>query len=222
MKKNWELIAEKNDRIRYIQQKAYSPYSEFSVDGIHEFYEEIEMEMNAFYRYASIMYPMFEKEDVSQRQKEWFFNLFMHYLTDLEFRKGITWQTFECRQIDRAIRTGAYGKEVQKNFENLNNTEQQHILYGVNTQRQIGESVRLFAQSLVRILQDGVVYKNKMNSKELFFYINQKKSNELAGKIKLVEELLMPMDYTLRIFWENHFAVFGQTQTMKLEEIELL
>ena len=44
----------------------------------------------------------------------------------------------------------------------------------------------------------------------------------IIEKINLLVQLFQPLGYTLRIFWDKHFAVVGQAQTMKTDGIELL
>lgn len=53
-------------------------------------------------------------------------------------------------------------------------------------------------------------------------YVSNNENTEDAEVIALVQELFLPLGYELDIFWEKHFAVIGQEQTMQLDEIKLL
>lgn len=72
------------------------------------------------------------------------------------------------------------------------------------------------------VLHNGIVYKNELNKKELFIYISCKKNEEDISKIRLVRQLFEPIGYKSRVFWEQHFAVFGEKQTLRMDEIELI
>ena len=78
------------------------------------------------------------------------------------------------------------------------------------------------ADVMVRTLEKGIVYKNKCREKQILLYVSNNENTEDAEVIALVQELFLPLGYELDIFWEKHFAVIGQEQTMQLDEIKLL
>ena len=67
-----------------------------------------------------------------------------------------------------------------------------------------------------------ILYKNKCREKQILLYVSNNENTEDAEVIALVQELFLPLGYELDIFWEKHFAVIGQEQTMQLDEIKLL
>ena len=71
-------------------------------------------------------------------------------------------------------------------------------------------------------MQTGIIYKNKLDDKELYLYMNRKNNHTDEEQIEMIEKLFLPLDYRVRIFWENHFAVLGEAQTTLIDEIEIL
>ena len=58
-----------------------------------------------------------------------------------------------------------------------------------------------------------------INLEEIFYFSN-KKEPILCGLWRFANAY--PLDYRVRIFWENHFAVLGEAQTTLIDEIEIL
>ncbi len=221
MEEFWKRVNKNKDNIRFHQAASYSPYSEFSGNWIEE-KEQTHLHVNSFYRYDAIMQPLFGNKGIDKRKQEWIFDLYMHYLTELEYRTGTTRQELEIRQIANRLKDGIYGTEIQSAFEALTDEEQYYVTHMLYRQHTTRESVDKCADVLVTVLGDGIVYKNKNKEKQLMLYINKRKNEQDIRKIELICELFMPLGYDLRVFWENHFAVIGENQTMTIEEIELL
>lgn len=218
----WNRVTVKKECIHFLQAKSFSPYSEFSKQWIQEKGDRCELTINGFYRYDRIMEPLFRNETVSQEMKDWLFDVYMHYLTELEFRKGITWQEGKIWEHMRRLRDGVYGDEMREIFLELTGEEQYYIASTMERQASNRESVYLFSDCMVAVMHDGVVYKNKQRDKELLFYINQKKTSAGERKIAFMREMFMPLGYQLEVLWERHFGVLGYKQTLELGEIELI
>lgn len=219
----WRTVKEGKDKVRFYQAEVYSPYSEAAIDGIKKTEDQIiQITMNGFYRYDSIMQALFRKKMVTEKQQKWIFDIYMHYLTELEYRSGVTYQEYLLRSYWSDIEEGCYGDELKDAFSGLTEDEKYIIANSLYQQSNTGESVERFTDTLVAVLHNGIVYKNELNEKELYFYINNKKNEVDISKISLVQQLFQPIDYELRIFWEQHFAVLGEEQTMQIGEIELI
>lgn len=219
----WKVVCKGKDNIRFMQAESYSPYSEISMNGIQQMDDNLtQVSVNGFYRYDSIMQPLFGKKSIPDSQKAWLFDIYMHYLTELEYRSGTTYQDYLIRKFQMDLEEGMYGQEIQECFERLDKDEKFTVAHSLFCQQSTRESVERFADTLVAVLHNGVVYKNELNEKELYIYISSKKNDEDISKIYLVQQLFQPMGYESRIFWEQHFAVFGEEQTLRMDEIELI
>ncbi len=218
----WKRVKKQKENIRFRQAINYSPYSEFAGDWMEEQGEITRMSINSFYRYDSIMQPLFGNKEVDKRWQEWLFDLYMHYLTELEYRTGTTRQELEMRELATDLQKGIYGVSVREGYKELTEEEQYYIVHTLYRQRITRESVEKCADVLVTVLEDGILYKNREREKQLLLYLNKKENDKDVKKIGLICELFLPLGYDLRVFWENHFAVIGEKQTMTVDGIELL
>lgn len=222
MDRFWEKVAEKKENIRFYQSTSYSPYSEFSQNWMNEKEGIIKLGINSFYRYESIMQSLFSLTGIEERWREWIFDIYMHYLTELEYRTGVTIQEFEVRKYWNDLEKGIYGQKVKNIFDSLSSDNKYYISHTLWKQSKSRENVYKFADVLVTVLNGGIVYKNKFNEKQLLLYLNERENENSKDKIELLQQLFQPLGYNLRILWENHFAVLGEERTMIIDEIELL
>lgn len=219
----WRTVTKDKENIRFLQPCSFSPYSEISLNGIKTDSNGITwITVNGFYRYDSIMQPLFGKEGITVGQKNMLFDIYMHYLTELEYRTGVTCQEYLIRRLWSELENGSYGEDLCEIFNRLGNKEKYIIAHALQRQQRIGESVELFSDVLVSVLGTGIVYKNAINEKELLLYAGKKKNDNDTAVLTLIRKLFKPLDYELYIFWDYHFAVFGEKQTMAVDEIELL
>lgn len=218
----WKRTVDNQENIRFTQVTEYSPYCEASRKWIKEEGEITYLSVNAFYRYSEIMEPLFIKEDISMQLKNWLFDIYMHYLTILEWRSGVTVQEYEIQKIRVALEMGEYGQDISDTYMKLENEKKYYIAHMLYQQENTKESITKFADVLVNILQDGIVYKNRNDEKQILFYINKKENLRENNIIQMICNLFLPIGYDLRVFRETHFGVMGENQTMKIGEIELL
>lgn len=222
MNRFWEQVAERKANIRFYQSVSYSPYSEFSQNWMKEEEGIVQLGINSFYRYDSIMQPLFSRKGIEKKWREWLFDIYMHYLTILEYRTGMTIQEFQVRKYWDDLEKGIYGERVKDIFDSLSNNHKYYISHTLWRQSESRETVDKFAEVLVTVLNDGIIYKNKWNEKQLLLYLNESKNEESLAKVELLQQLFQPLGYNLHILWENHFAVLGEEQTMIIGELELL
>ncbi len=223
MEELWNTISRDKDKIRYHQAESYSPYSEFALNGIQQTPDGLtHITMNSFYRYDRIMQPLFGNQNISEKHREWLFDIYMHYLTALTYKSGVTYQEYEVRKRWFAIERGEYGEQMKSIFSGLSASQKYYIAHSLRQQQKNGASVSIFSETLVAIMQTGIVYKNELDEKELYLYMNRKNNREEEEQIEMIKKLFLPLDYKLRVFWEKHFAVLGETQTMVIDDIEIL
>lgn len=218
----WRRVAKDKNSIRFEQAKAFSPYSEFSKNWKEEKDGICKLTVNGFYRYDSIFEPLFSQDYIDEEKKAWLFDIYMHYLTELEYRKGLTYEVIRIREVMEELQNGFYGPKVSLMYQKLSIEDQYYIADAMIKQLQTKESIRIFSDVLVHIMRDGVVYKSKNREKELLYYINQSHEVWMEDKIEAIKELFLPLGYELEVFWEKHFAVLGFGQTMQVDEIKLL
>lgn len=218
----WHRTIDNKEKVRYQQAKVYSPYCEASKNSIKEERGITYLSVNGFYRYSAIMEPLFAKRGVSEEHKGWLYDIYMHYLTILEWRRGINGQEYEINKIRKELELGKYGENIVATYELLAREDKYYIAHMLYQQQKTRESINKFSDVLVAVLKNGIVYKDQNQEKQILFYINSKENVKENDIINMICELFLPMGYELRVFRETHFGVFGEEQTMRIDEIELL
>ena len=218
----WHRTIDNKEKVRYQQAKVYSPYCEASKNSIKEERGITYLSVNGFYRYSAIMEPLFAKRGVSEEHKGWLYDIYMHYLTILEWRRGINCQEYEINKVRKELEAGKYGESIAETYELLPREDKYYIAHMLYQQQKTRESIIKFSDVLVAVLNNGIVYKNQNQEKQELFYINSKENIKENKIIDMICELFLPLGYELRVFRETHFGVFGEEQTMRIDEIELL
>lgn len=222
MEEFWNSARGKMEDSRFIQAISYSPYTEFSSSWKEVKGRIQELTINGFYRYDKVMQPLFTNETVSKEVKDRLFDIYMHYLVELEYRNGVTDREKEIHAYMTELQDGFYGEEVRATYFTLTSKEQYTIAYLLMKQSNTRESIQKYSTGIVELLENGIVYKNRYNEKQLLIYVNNKKNEHDLNKIQMVDELFKPLEYETQVFWDNHFGVINEKQTMMIDEIELL
>lgn len=218
----WQRTIDNKEKVRYQQAKVYSPYCEAAQNSIKEERGITYLSVNGFYRYSAIMEPLFAKRGVSEEHKGWLYDIYMHYLTILEWRRGINGQEYEINRVREELEAGKYGESIAETYGVLPREDKYYIAHMLYQQQKTRESTIKFSDVLVAVLKNGIVYKNQNQEKQILFYINSKENIKENRIINMICELFLPLGYELRVFRETHFGVFGEEQTMRIDEIELL
>ena len=218
----WNTSTKRKDQVRYRQSRSYSPYSEFFSDWKTVKDGVTYLSINAFYRFDEVMEPLFHASAINEKQRDWLFDVFMHYLIELEFRTGATKAERDVHLMMDEIKNGCYRNEIARIYQGLSDKEKYYVAHLVMKQKETGESVFHFAEALSVLLENAIVYKNKFDDKNLLLYVGKRENAFDQGKIRLATELFEPLGYRLTVFWEKHFAVLEEKQTMEIDEIELL
>lgn len=218
----WNRAARDKDRIRYQQASSYSPYSEFFGEWMEEKQGVTYLTFNAFYRFDGIMEALFEKTELKIAHRDFLFDLYAHFLIELEFKSGLTKREFDVHDMMEAIINGEYGKTVARQYRLLDEKEKYYVAHELFSQEKTGASIERFVSVLTTLLGNSITYKNKFKVKELLLYVGNKENKNDQERIEMTKELFQPLGYSLNVFWETHFSVLDEKQTMEIGEIELL
>ncbi len=221
MNKIWEFMYENQEKIRYRQTEYFSPYYEVSQESIKETEEQTyQVSFNSFYRYEKVFEALFDI-DMKEESRELLFDCILHYLVCEEFKLGITGEEYEIRQCFHAIEQGVYGDHVQDMFLSLSKEKKHFIARTLYKQSRLRASVYLFAEAVTKILDNCVVYRNKLQPAVILVYIQEKNITNQQKILMALEELFLPLNYTMRIFKEKHFGVIEAEQTLEMDKIEI-
>lgn len=221
MNKIWEFMYENQEKIRYRQTEYFSPYYEVSQESIKEMEDQTwQVSFNSFYRYEKVFESLFDL-DIKEESRTLLFDCILHYLVCQEFKLGITGEEYNIRQYWAAIEQGVYGDAVQHMFQGLSKEKKHFIARTLYKQSRLCASVYLFARTVTGILDNCVVYRNKIQPTVILVYIQEKNISNQEKILLALEELFLPLNYTMRIFLEKHFGVIEAEQTLEMDQIEI-
>ncbi len=221
MNKIWEFLHKNQEKIRYRQAEYFSPYYEVFEEAIKMEKDHIyQVSFNSFYRYEEVFESLFDM-DIKEEYRELLFDCILHYLVGQEFQLGITRNEYYIRNYWKSIERGVYGENVQDIFASLSKEKKHFIARTLYQQSQMQSSVYLFARTVTGIIDNCVVYRNKIQPTVILVYIQEKNISFQQKMLTALEKLFLPLNYTMRIFQEKHFGVIQAEQTLEIDQIEI-
>lgn len=208
----WQQYDKNNKYI--IAQNLLSPYSE--VQGMVDGY----IEVNPLFRFEKIFRSLFSNNDsiLDINLKKEIENILIHYLTDLDFYYGMHKFVLEEEQIEKEIEKVFYGEKIKNIYTNLSKKEQMIILSLLNYKNKIDNKKSLFCEAVRKIFPKAIFYFYKEKRKFLL-YIAENDTEENIDKMLLIEDLFLDNICSLEVFWNKHFGIIGENNTMSINNI---
>lgn len=66
-----------------------------------------------------------------------------------------------------------------------------------------------------------MIYVKSEEQDELLLYIRQKQTEQNERKVRLVQEIFLPIGFHMEVYWQYHFGIIDAEETMKLDRIAL-
>jgi hypothetical protein len=187
--------------LKFVVAKSYSPYMELSDAYINFDKVEEEIEVNPYYRYYEVFKDLFNvnnEEDVELR--ETFFDIVMHFIANGDAMSGMTKQEYYLRFVIDDISKGILGDRIKEKFEVFNYNEK-----------------IIIAENVVKT----TIYANYETSDELLFYMPYVRTEINEAKMDFIKEFFLPIRFRTEIYWEEHFGVIEEDETMKIDSIAI-
>lgn len=211
------------EKIRFILAKHYSPYMEISFEDLNtKKLEELEVEINPYYRFYSIFKDLFHidfKEELELR--EVLLDVLMHYLASIDLKQGLCKSEYYRKFIANDLQSGIYGQRIAHVFKTMPYAEKNALLDGILMLYKTGVSQLIFRKIMGAIFKRSYIYQNQDAKDELLIYIGERKSEINKNKLQMICEIFLPLHTRLSIYWEYHFCIMEVPETSILDEIAL-
>lgn len=200
-----------------------SPYRETAFEDLNlAELSDPHIELNPLYRFSPIFSALFHANVTGYEQlSEMLFDLFMHYQTQLDLRRGLTRSEYYIRAILRDLMDGVYGESAAQAIMMFRKDEVKAILYRMLNLFQCGCLVSSFMQLMGTIYPTAIVYRNRDKDREILIYLPVDNSVIEQQKINFVLGMFLPMNYTVYVFWNRHFGLIDMDETMLLDHVIL-
>lgn len=221
----WEMLlkADKKNiprgKIKFVQAEICSPYMEIAFNELNNtsLPENNIIEVNQCYRFYEIFKDLFNINlEESQELREVLLDILLHYLAELDLRRGLSKIEFYKKFLLNDILNQVFGEELAKNINYFEKEELDVFLNGLITLYKTGVSLQLFNRVLRNIFKNSIVYASKEKIKNIYIYLDEEKTIELQIKINVILETFLPINMKPLIFWNQHFGIIGLDNTMKI------
>ena len=223
----WEVVlqAERDkwnrDELRFVEAKIPSPYIEVSLTDLNlDAPEESRIEINPLYRFEDVFGRFFDLNvEGMDKSREIFFDVCMHYITQLDLREGISREDYYCSLLAKDLIQGSYGERAGERFALFNRLEQKEILRELLQLFKTGNYLEEFRKVVTRLYPHAILYENNEIVQELLVYLGVKEICEEREKATFLIEAFLPLQETVHIFYEHHFGIIDVDETMMADEM---
>ena len=225
----WEIVLRaqpsgmQRDQLFFQQAADYSPWYEQAFPCINQRLLEVPtVEMNGLYRFAPIFQKLLHQDlQGAEEFKKYLFDLAVHLLCEIDLQQGLTKRTFYLRKLEQEVLKGVYGEEAQYGFSTFSSDQKNRLAALMLNQLQTGSSLLLFKKAILILYPKALLYQLIQMPKQLLVYVAEAETPIRIQRLKWIQDMFLPIDHSLRIFWEHHFGVLAVDATLELDEIEL-
>jgi hypothetical protein len=203
----------------------YSPYMEIASEDINisNLMDNTDIEVNPWYRFYEIFKDLFNINlQESLELREVLLDILIHFLGDIDLNRGICKNYIYKQYLLREILSGIYGEKLKENIKVFSKNEINCYLEGLINLYSCNLSLHLFKKIMGNIFKNNIVYINKSKPKDIYIYIAQEKSDDLDMKMSILIDTFLPINMNPMVFWNDHFAILGLDNTMKIDAISLV
>lgn len=224
----WDLLIRAEDEglskkdIQFHLAKDFSPYMELSPQLLNARHLEQQVEVNPYYRYYEIFKNLFHPDNMNDLElREYFLDFVLHFLAQIDRMQGMNKREFSIQFILREIDANVFGNTVRDNMHAFTKKEKEMVVLNILRLYQTGDEIYLLKDTMKRLFKHCMIYVKSEEQDELLLYIGQKKSALNEMKVRLVQEIFLPVNFQTEVYWQNHFGIIGAEETMKLDRIAL-
>ena len=227
----WDILLKADEQkfhrkdIKFSKAEIFSPYMEIAFDEINStsLPEDNIIEVNECYRFYEIFKDLFNiNNEESMELREVLLDILLHYLGELDLKKGLCKTEFYKDFIMKDILNEVFGENLANNIDYFEKEECDALLNGLINLYKTGVSIQLFNKILRKIFKNSIVYSNKEKPKNIYIYLGEVKTKELENKIDVILDTFLSIDMKPLIFWNQHFGILGLDNTMKNDEIVMV
>ena len=194
----------------YIEEKPLSPYLEVGN------FKEKNIGVNPVPRFYKIFSPFYEVE--SKKNFKTIENCLLHYLAQLDLKSGVHLTSIYERRLDRDIRGNFFGSRAKELYLSLTENERRIFLIYLQRHESTQGLKNFFFDAVLQFFPESKFYFNEWEEKFLFC-VPQLQTEHNENLMELLIFCLLDMGVTYEIFWNCHFGIIRESETMKLDEV---
>ena len=195
----WEILLRaraqglSDNELFFAQAEDCSPWYEQSFPCLNE--DTVTgpvVEINSLYRFSEIFQDL------------------LHNMGDSEYLRHL---------FDAAVHILAAQETIAQALQLLSEEQKRGVASLLLAQYETGSSLLVFRQALTALYPQAMLYQLKPHPEQLLLYLGL--ANADRRIVQMLEDLFLPLQYQVRIFWTKHFGVWDVDATLVFDEIEI-
>ena len=192
----------------YIEEKPLSPYLEIGNVGGNK------IGVNPVPRLYEIFAPLFEN---SMPKNEPLENCLLHYRAQIDLNSGVHLTSLLERKLDREICEGIFGAKARELYLSLPENERRIILIYLQRHEAAQGLKIFFFEAALQFFPQTKFYFYECEQKFLFC-VPARKNEHNEKLMELLIFFLFDMGAAYEIFWNSHFGIIDDKETMQLDD----
>ncbi len=207
----------------FCQAREYSPFYEQSFSCLNETQvPEGRIELNLFVRFAGIFQDLLAwEEETPSDFGEYLTDAALHTLLYTDLRQGLSKRDIYIKKIRQELEQGIYWKEAAEVFREMPMEARNRLAALALTQMQTGSSLMVFRRAVKVMFPEAVLYQLREDRRKILLYLEGGKTRKREENLNFVQDVFLPLNYELRVFWQYHFGIIGVDDAMRLDEIAI-
>lgn len=209
--------------IRFLPVSNGSPYTEVVFEDINsKNLSSNTVGVNPLYRFAREFSMVFDLNVTGYETiREIFFDAAIHYIAELDLRQGLSKQEYFLRFFLRDLLSGVCGRQAQEAIKRFDKQKQRRLLYLILKLYQCGSSVYLLKEVMRCMYPDSLVYASNETVRQILIYVGEKETEKERLKLNFLQDMFLPINFQVVLFWEHHFGIIDVDETMVMDELML-
>lgn len=211
------------EEITYRPARNGSPYAEVVLENLNSrTLESTVVEVNPLYRFAKEFAAVFDcNVEGLEKTRELLFDITMHYMVQADLRQGLSRQEYGMRFLLRDLLNGVCGRKTAEVATHFEKDKLRRLLVFIRKMYQCGSSITLFREVMRYMYPESLVYASNDETGEVLAYIGRKETAQERERIEFLQDMFLPIQFHLFIFWDRHFGIIDVEETMVLDEMVL-
>ena len=213
----------RREEIRYIPVQNGSPYTEVTFENINSRgLEQKTVEMNPLYRFAKEFSALFDINlEGYEKARGIFFDIVMQYFVQLDLRQGLSKQEYALRFLLKDLLEGVCGSQAARVVEQFEKEKIRRLLRLILKLYQCGSSIYLFREVMRCMYPESLVYASNEAVLQVLVYVGVKETEAERERLEFLQDMFLPINYHVFLFWEHHFGIIDVEETMEMDEMVL-
>lgn len=211
------------EELQFVPVRNGSPYMEVTSETINMAkISRKEVEVNPLYRYADVFSGVFDVNlEGLEATREMFIDACLHYYVQIDLRQGLSKQEYALRFLIKDLLAdvcGSKGADAIRGFEKGN---LRRLLILIVKLYRCGSSICLFREVMRCMYPETLVYASNDAVRQMLIYLGVKETKVEQNRVEFLQDMFLPINYDVFLFWEHHFGIMDVDETMVLDEMVL-